>query len=344
MGDYSLKIRITEDDIDKDILGRTVRVFVTGEDRVWRVGIVEAVSSIIPRENIVAIDKRGTFREWFVTVSSRNDVELLDIAGSYQNARSTFSFCPSDKRRVEFRVHRTPRFLKQSVLSQIFEPHGRIISISELSSSEPGAMNLRNGIKVVKMEMREDKLAAVPHFIESEDGAYKFLITSRDRAPLCLRCKCLGHVAGNCVVNNDPKLYSSRVVNAIDNSNLDLASSFTSTSSDDDSMSSSGEGEHMEDESKDNNGLEETEKNNDKEIKETVEGEKNKGENDVINKQAALIEKMAFSDSWSEQVDREEKEKLEKDRTNAKRKDRHEGGKSKVEGGKIRKEKKKKTK
>ncbi|KAK6188026.1 hypothetical protein SNE40_004296 [Patella caerulea] len=352
MGEFTAKIKITEDDIDRDILERTVRVFVSGDDRVWRTGIVKAISTIIPKENIIAIDKRGSFREWFVTVSSRNDVELLDIAGCYETEHSRFDFSPSDKRRVEFRVHRAPRFLKQNVLSQVFAPHGRIISITELTSSEPGAMNLRNGIKVVKMEMREDKMAAVPHLLESEDGTYKLLITSRDRAPLCLKCKCLGHVASNCAYNNiqNPNLYSSRVISQADNYNVDLVSS--DTSSDTGSFLSSRDGENMEEdkneevaERKDDNSLEVKEKSTDQGIIQTVGDENKKGENDtVIDQEAALVEKMAFSDSWPEEVEREERERKKNDRENAKRKAGYANEISNKEGEKRRRDKKQKPK
>ncbi|KAK6188029.1 hypothetical protein SNE40_004299 [Patella caerulea] len=326
MSAYTTKIRVTENDIDRDILERTVRVFVTGDDRIWRTGIVKAVSAIIPKENILAIDKRGTFREWFVTVSSKNDVELLDIAGSYETERSKFSFSPSDKRRVEFRVHRAPRFLKNSVLAQVFEAHGRIISIIELVSSEPGAMDLKNGIRVVKMEMREDKMAAVPHFLESEDGAYKLLITSRDRAPLCLKCKCLGHVANNCNRYNiqDPSLYSSRVVNPIVNDMI------LSSDSDSNSEFSFREGEQVMSENdeeiineKTDDGEKKDESNQSIEINTENENTCSKGENDeIIEAEAKLVEQMAFSDSWPEQVANEEKEKETKkvEREKAKRK------------------------
>ncbi|KAK6165038.1 hypothetical protein SNE40_023682 [Patella caerulea] len=329
MSAFTTKFRINDGDIDRDILERTVRVFVSGDDRVWRSGIVSAVSSIIPKENIVAIDKRGSFREWFVTVSSKNDVELLDIAGSYQNERSKFDFSPSDRRRVEFRVHRAPRFLKQSVLAHIFEAHGRIISITELASNEPGAMNLRNGIKVVRMEMREDKMAAVPHFLESEDGAYKLLITSRDRAPLCLRCKCLGHVASNCTYNTtqDPNLFSSRVVNQGLINNV-----VTSSDSDCSSEFSYREGDQVMGEDEEDNGKLDSEEGKDDNSENKASNE-NKGENDkVTDAEAKLVEQMAFSDSWPEQVINEENEK-KKERENAKRKvamineaSTHEGG------------------
>ncbi|KAK6188040.1 hypothetical protein SNE40_004308 [Patella caerulea] len=161
------------------------------------------------------------------------------------------------------------------------------------------------------MEMREDKMAAVPHFLESEDGAYKLLITSRDRAPLCLKCKCLGHVASNCTMYNnvqDPNLFSSRVINqgVIDND-------VTSSDSDSNSEFSLREGEQIMSE----NNEELNDKADDGEKKEesieiNTESENSKGENDnIIDAEAnyKLLEQMAFSDSWPEQVMNEEKEK-----------------------------------
>ncbi|KAK6188038.1 hypothetical protein SNE40_004306 [Patella caerulea] len=70
--------------------------------------------------------------------------------------------------------------------------------------------------------------------------------------------------------------------------------------------------------SKDGDSLEIKEKSRDQEIKETVGDLEEKGEKEsIIEKEAALVEQMAFSDSWPEQVERESKEK---ERENAKRK------------------------
>ncbi|KAK6188022.1 hypothetical protein SNE40_004293 [Patella caerulea] len=314
MGDFTLRIKIREDDIDRDILERTVRVLVSGYDRVWRSGVFEAVSSIIPKENILAIDKRGTFREWFVTVASKNDVTLLDLAGCYKNQKTTFEFCPSNKRRVEFRVHWAPRFLKKDLLETVFNNYGRVISISELASNEPGVINLRNGIISVKMEIREDRMVRVPHFIEDEGGAYKLLVTSRDRMPLCLRCKCLGHVAGSCTYRNDtqdPNLYSTKVANPGTNNDL------ISSDSDSNSEFSFREGEIMEE---NGNGENIEESGKDKDESESADEENGgKGENENnFEVEAALVEHLAFS--WPEQVEKEESIRMETDTEHAKRK------------------------
>ncbi|KAK6165055.1 hypothetical protein SNE40_023696 [Patella caerulea] len=335
MSEFTVKIRITDEDIDKDILERTVRVFVTGEDRVWRSGVLEAVSKVIPRENVEAIDKRGRFREWFITVASKNDVTLLDLAGSIRIKGSTFEFCPSDRRRVEFRVHWVPRFLKNDILHSIFSPHGKVISLGELVSAEPGAMNLKNGIRVVRMEVREDKLASIPHLVESEDGSYKLLITSRDRMPLCLKCKCLGHVAGSCLQN--PNLYSARLF-ARDNN----CAESSSEESESNSEFSFRQGEEMD-------RMDVNSEEKEMEIRSTEDKNIQKDSESVVKEtgelsfeaQAALVEKMAFSDSWPEQVEAEERKNIETDSEKSKRKQ-NETNETSVHGKEIKRRKEKK--
>ena len=75
--------------------------------------------------------------------------------------------------------------------------HGKIISVSD----ERGLDGIPNGVSRVRMEIKD--ISLFPHMLWCWFGGKTFtgLITVPVRAPMCLRCREVGHVRGMCPLN-----------------------------------------------------------------------------------------------------------------------------------------------
>jgi len=109
---------------------------------------------------------------------------------------STYSVTRYDKQILEARVHLLPVNVKDSVLGQIFEGFGRVISITD-EVNKYGAAYIKRGVRIVKVEVDEVGKFCVPHLLQFECGS-RALVTVRGRPPLCLKCHRVGHLRSGC--------------------------------------------------------------------------------------------------------------------------------------------------
>ncbi|KAH3828559.1 hypothetical protein DPMN_130540 [Dreissena polymorpha] len=110
-----------------------------------------------------------------------------------------YRFLKCGKQIVHCRVHWLPAFVGDHVIAEIFDKFGTVLSI-EHDTLKVGDFVTHSGVRVITLEVYNNKEDSVPHMIEFECGA-RALITMRGRQPLCLYCKEVGHVRMNCPNN-----------------------------------------------------------------------------------------------------------------------------------------------
>ena len=207
--DYSLD----EEDIDRTVDARTVRILVKGECYgVYRKVIFNVIKKLLGDVEIESISKRGSFREWFVSFVDVETAERLSNMEPFDMGKSTFVFADNHKRRIFLKVHWLPRWIKNRALAKVFEEFGKILSIKEGVTYEEGMPNFLNGVRELELETTDSRLPAIPHIV-SFNGTLRALVTCRGRLPLCLRCNTLGHKSDTCSFQRDNLSYASKVKN-----------------------------------------------------------------------------------------------------------------------------------
>ena len=109
---------------------------------------------------------------------------------------SNYAVTRYDKQLLEARVHWLPVNVKDSVLSQIFEGFGKVISITD-EVNKYGTAYIKSGVRIVKVEVDEVGKCRVPHLLQFGCGS-RALVTVRGRPPLCLRCHRVEHLRSGC--------------------------------------------------------------------------------------------------------------------------------------------------
>ncbi|XP_050405547.1 uncharacterized protein LOC126821184 [Patella vulgata] len=195
MSDHVIDVDFEDDDIDDDVVSRTVKVTLDKKVMVYRPTIFKMICLALDSSKAVeAISKRDKSEEWYVTLKSSKMVEaLIDIgSGTYNGIR--YYFCDATKSVVNLRVHWVPRYVKDRFLRKIFERFGEVTRVYEERSSYEG-VQLGTGMRAITLVVSDFLKTPIPHMIRVEKSNLRMLVTAPGRLPLCLKCNCIGHVA-----------------------------------------------------------------------------------------------------------------------------------------------------
>ena len=187
-----------------DRVYRTFNIQVPQFKYVTRVGVVRSLSSKILLSKVEAVVRQPT--GWQVTTTTLDGIRGL--VGDLEIEGTKCHVSPVAEKDaggglvwiqpyVMVRVHWLPYYLDDEVLKDSLGIHGKIVSITD----ERGLDGIPNGVKRVRMEIKD--MGLFPHMLRCWFGGKTFtgLITVPGRAPLCLRCKQVGHVRGTCPLN-----------------------------------------------------------------------------------------------------------------------------------------------
>ncbi|KAK6170976.1 hypothetical protein SNE40_019247 [Patella caerulea] len=94
MAAIMINVPLEDEDIDMDILKRTVKITVSRKDHVHRKDIVCMLEEYFDNMHCVeAVEKRENIGEWFVTLSSDKPVKMLLDKASHIWKGKRFCFC-----------------------------------------------------------------------------------------------------------------------------------------------------------------------------------------------------------------------------------------------------------
>ena len=175
--------------LDPDVVRRCVRV----SKAMGQVSFTEAMLLLydVQPEDVATVARAPPgSSEVEVTFTSAEVMAAFADAGPKTYSRSSYSVIRYDKQLLEARVHWLPVNVKDSVLNQIFEGFGKVISITD-EVNKYGAAYIKSGVRIVKVEVNEVGKSRVPHLLQFGCGS-RALVTVRGRPPLCLRCHRVG--------------------------------------------------------------------------------------------------------------------------------------------------------
>jgi len=183
--------------LDPDVVSRSVRMSkAIGQVSFTDAMLVLAKYDVQPDDIVTVARGPPGSREVEVTFASTEIMAAFADSGPKSYRGSNFSITRYDKQLLEARVHWLPVNVKDTVLKQIFEGFGKIISITD-EVTKYGTAQIKSGVRIVKLEVDEVGKSRVPHLLHFGCGR-KALVTVRGRPPLCLRCHRVGHLRSGC--------------------------------------------------------------------------------------------------------------------------------------------------
>lgn len=180
--------------------------------------LAKALTLATPEEHTVQVVRQ--LRGWQVEFSNREALEAFlllkkitvgvrdfPIIRYAEKGKTTRLVWVRASRLV--RVHWLPSFIPDSYIISVLQPCVKVVSVTMERSISDG---YGNGVRRFRVE--GENADSLPHMssIVYEGERWGCLITVAGRAPMCLKCKTVGHIRGDCP-SNGPKVgsYASRL-------------------------------------------------------------------------------------------------------------------------------------
>ena len=122
------------------------------------------------------------------------------------NGKTRFTVTSMAEQVVKVRVHWLPLYYDNRILKAIFCDYGEIIDIKMCKSSYANVVAM-NGTREVTLRTTEVYKQKIPHLVTFDSGQ-SALITMPGRPPLCLKCRCVGHVRKDCTLTAQRRSWS----------------------------------------------------------------------------------------------------------------------------------------
>ncbi len=156
--------------------------------------------------DLEAIGPLNRNAEWFITVSSlETKMRLLAETVTVNGKLGTFA--PAGVSEFRARVHWLPQWVDNQSVYDSFKSLGLdVVQVTtDKSTVKIGKSHslLDALITVRSVIIRADSIDKIPHLIKIKEPAFgetvEALVTVPRRPPLCLRCRQVGHIRGQCV-------------------------------------------------------------------------------------------------------------------------------------------------
>lgn len=140
-----------------------------------------------------------------VFLSNEEVLNRLKEKQRLSNGKINLSVTSMAEQIVTVRVHWLPLYYDNRLLKAIFCDYGEVLDVRMCKSSHEKLVAM-NGMREVTIKTDEVLKQKIPHLINFRSGQ-SILLTMQGRPPLCLRCKCVGHVRKDC----EQRLYAQSV-------------------------------------------------------------------------------------------------------------------------------------
>ncbi|XP_067660086.1 uncharacterized protein [Haliotis asinina] len=189
---------IPEEFVDQDVVGRTVRVYLTAKVSSIR-DFVSYLKKFVPDFSLSscqAIWKTERYGQIFITMKDNESARRLLQLQCVQAEADKIYFYVYGKYIVSLRVHWLHATIKSSFLKHYFSRYGKVIEVLREFEDLDGTQ-IYSGVRIVKMELSDDEKNQIPHIVKFGDKQ-SMLITAPGRLPICLKCHNHGHVRAQC--------------------------------------------------------------------------------------------------------------------------------------------------
>jgi len=193
------EIRAVEDCyIDNDTFNNTVRITCVGFAPL-RQDMFRMMCNFGLAENdgLTGLYQKQKTSEYFAVFENEDGFDKFSEMGQVAFKGRVFTFCAISKEIVTLRIHWLPMYIKNEYLVRVFEKFGTVNAVKMEQTLVNGSVELYTGVRTVILECDEWAKHSIPHLIKTTDGL-NMLITTAGRLPLCLKCKCLGHLRKDC--------------------------------------------------------------------------------------------------------------------------------------------------
>ncbi len=183
--------------IDDEVMKKTVKVvcrqYATNSD------VLGMLMSIAVGPDDVLGLYRGppTDSGVYVTLVTDEALERIRSAPALLFNQKHFSVTQLGKQVVTIRVHWLPLFFSDNLIKHVLADFGHVIAVERCTTIHD-RINIKNGMRVVSLEVDETQRLRMPHLIKFGCGT-SMLLTIPGRPPLCLKCSQVGHLRRDCV-------------------------------------------------------------------------------------------------------------------------------------------------
>lgn len=137
---------------------------------------------------------------WNVTVTSQEAARILSEIGTIRYKDIDVKLECFSKQNIKIKIHWLPPYVKDDFLRAYFARYGIVKSVEREARVISAEATKRSGTRIVSLVTDRDKASEIPH-LNTFEGGITMLITITGRAPLCLKCRNLGHVRKDCPLN-----------------------------------------------------------------------------------------------------------------------------------------------
>ncbi|KAH6947859.1 hypothetical protein HPB50_021844 [Hyalomma asiaticum] len=136
---------------------------------------------------------------WLVKIRTREVKEvLLNDGGIEVKGRFCAAIDPVQQD-ITLKVHWVPLHVTGEALKKVFDHYGDVKEVGQDEWKVRGFEQAESTTRIVRMTLREDLAPdALPHLFRIFGGSV--LVVVPGRAPICLRCRCKGHIRRDCRV------------------------------------------------------------------------------------------------------------------------------------------------
>ncbi|KAL3877994.1 hypothetical protein ACJMK2_035635 [Sinanodonta woodiana] len=169
--------------VDCDIYHKTLRV----EGRISR----EEALRRLNHAGIATKDIEGMYREgenspWNAVLFTKEQAYGVQAEGIKYLAKMV----------VDLRVHWLPLYISDDIIKEVLSPFVKVLDITRDKTVLDKDVVTFNGTRLVKLQTTEFDSRNIPHIVSL--GQCRMLITMKDRAPICLKCRQSGHLRKDC--------------------------------------------------------------------------------------------------------------------------------------------------
>ena len=141
---------------------------------------------------------------WFLEFSTENGCRCFIEGGPVRGEGYEAEVQGLCEQRTLIKVHWIPSYVRLSFLGNWFADYGRVHAIKRDKVMVTESERAEGGTIFVQITMTEQGMAALPHVVTFNKGI-TMLLTLPGRAPLCLKCRCTGHIRRECPQGGPPK-------------------------------------------------------------------------------------------------------------------------------------------
>lgn len=166
--------------------------------------ILKAYNSFISSDNWTWLYRREKYSTWYLTTKTIQQADSLAALDDIQVSDSLSLTTVSCAREVlSMRLHWLPSSVEKAAICNFFGEYGKVLEVQEELCTIPGLLNVKSGVRSVRIEIAEHAKERLPH--KCRIGRHMALLTFRGRPPLCLKCGETGHVRNRCPTRPVPE-------------------------------------------------------------------------------------------------------------------------------------------